>query len=503
MRVLDNRKTRVPDCRATAARRATRTYGPPADCLRMWTTVALLAISMVATPAAAQGDCDYPDDWDDIGWFRSCLQEHGLLEDWTPWMLHSAALFTGNPAIIRLLLDAGADPNAVDDGGLTPLHQGAKNSNPVITAHLLAAGADPNALDNEGYTPLHHSAARGGSGRVITRLLSAGADPLAESNDGRTPLHSGMRYAAVRDVISALVQGGAAEHLTPLQFAALQDNAEAVTSLVAEGADPNVVDGYGWSALHFAIPLADSGVVAVLLAAGADPDALTVDGVTTLHLASRQASSAVVSELVEAGADPNAIGSEEEEAGTPLHVATRWSDDPSVVLVLLNGGADVAARDENGRRPVDFARGNNAMLGSAAYPRLLVTRPTTLVAGRASTGSLQVGDGVGWGVGYYDEWTYSAAVGQRVVITMDSEDVDAYLVVLREDGTEVARDDDGGGDFNARVEFEAPATGQYTILAASLFSETTGRYTIRVERPTGSEETPTTGDLSRRDCSES
>ena len=178
---------------------------------RPWIATALLLVAslvLVPAPAAAQGDCDYPDDWDDIGWFRSCIQEHGLLDDWVPWMLDSAASLTGNPAIIRLLLDAGANPNAVDDGGLTPLHQGAKNSNPVITAHLLAAGADPNALDNEGYTPLHHSAARGESGRVIARLLAAGADPLAESNDGRTPVHSAMRYAAVRDVISALVQGG-------------------------------------------------------------------------------------------------------------------------------------------------------------------------------------------------------------------------------------------------------------------------------------------------------
>ena len=127
------------------------------------------------------------------------------------------------------------------------------------------------------------------------------------------------------------------------------------------------------------------------------------------------------------------------------------------------------------------------MIGSAAYPRLLVTRPTALVAGRAATGNLQPSDGVGQYRGYYDEWTYSAVTGQRVVITMDSEDVDAYLVVLQDDGTEVASDDDGGTDYNARVEFRARATEQYTILAASLFSETTGRYVIRVERPGGGE----------------
>ena len=317
-------------------------------------------------------------------------------------MLHSAAFLTGNPAIIRLLLDAGADVNTVDDGGLTPLHQGAKNGNPVVTAHLLAAGADPDALDNEGYTPLHHS---------------------------------------------------------------------------------NAVDGYGWSSLHFAVPLADSSVVSALLGAGADLDALTVDGLTALHLAARQGGSAVVSDLLEAGADPHAIAGGgvagvEEAAGTSLHLAARWNDDPSVVLALLSGGADAAARDENGRRPVDYARDNDAITGSAAYSRLLVTRPTALVAGRAATGNLQSSDGAGWGFGYYDEWTYSATAGQRVVITMDSEDVD-------------------GDDLNARVQFRAPATGQNTILAASLFSETTGRYVIRVWRPAGSDGASTSYGLGR------
>ena len=170
---------------------------------RAWTALALLSISLVATPAAAQHDCDaYPEDWDDIQWFRRCLDEHGLQDDRKPWMLHEAALRTENPAIVQLLVGAGADPHGVDDGGRTPLHRGAGNYNPVVTAHLLAAGADPNALDNEGYTPLHYAAASNQNSRVIARVLDAGADPLSESNDGRTPasLRTALHGCSQRDL---------------------------------------------------------------------------------------------------------------------------------------------------------------------------------------------------------------------------------------------------------------------------------------------------------------
>ena len=320
LQILDNRKRDLPVCGAAAAGRAASSCGSAVGRRRAWIAVALLATSLLATPAAAQDDCDAYPDWDDIEWFRACLEQQGRDADWATEQLSGAAWLTDNPAIVQLLLRAGADPQAVDNEGLTPLHRGAVNSNPVVTAHLLAAGADPNALDNEGYTPLHHSAAGGANGRVIARLLAAGADPLAESNDGRTPLHSALRYAVVRDVISALVQGGGAANLTPLQLAALESDAVAVTSLLAGGADPNVVDGYGWGPLHFAVPLAGPEVLSTLLEAGADPKARTVDGLTALHLAARHRTSAVVADLLRAGADPNAEAGEEEAARTPLHV---------------------------------------------------------------------------------------------------------------------------------------------------------------------------------------
>ncbi len=448
--------------------------------------MALLAISLFPAPVAAQNCGIGEDDWDDIQLFRRCIQEQGL-DAWTSRILHQAAALTGNPTIVQLLLEAGADPNTRDDRGLTPLHEGATNSNPVVTAHLLAAGADPNGLDNDGYTPLHYAAARSGNGRVVTRLLGARADPLVESNDGRTPLQSALRYAAERGVVSELVEAGADENLTPLQLSALQGDLAAVTSLLAEGADPNESDAYGWGSLHFAVPLAGSGIVSALLEAGVDPNTRAVGGATPLHLAARQATLPAVADLLGAGADPNARDGDLEEARTPLHHAALSNDDPSVVVALVEAGADPSVRDAGGQRPVDFARENDAITGSDAYRRLLVSQPSALLAGRSATGDLEPTDGVRWGGQYYDEYSYSVVAGQRVVVTMESEEVDAYLLVLRDDGTEAASDDDGGTELNARVDFRAPGTGQYTILATSAIAEQTGRYTIRVERPAGGE----------------
>ena len=374
---------------------------------RIWTTVAMLAVSLVAQPAVAQ-DCGFEGEGhSDIQRMRRCVEEHGI---WWPTLLHGAAAQTSNPAVVQVLLDAGADPNAVDDLGRTPLHRGATNRNPVVISHLLAAGAHANALDNDGYTPLHYAAAQSGNRRVVARLLAAGADPRVESNDGRTPLHSALRYAADRGVVSAFIEAGAGEDLTPLQVAVLESDSMAVSSLLAEGADPNATDAYGWSALHFAVPMAGPGVVSALLAAGGDPNQRIVGGGTALHLAASQALPAVVSDLLSAGADPNARDGEVEGARTPLHYAAGRSQHTSVVLALLGAGADASLQVNTGvlagMLPVDLARANDAITGSDAYRRLVVNRPTRLLTGRSVTGALRSTDGIGGSAQYYDEYAF-------------------------------------------------------------------------------------------------
>ena len=550
-----------------------------------WSLLGLwLVLTAVPIAVAGQEDCSVSGErWNDISLFRRCLAESGI-EAWESTnefgrsVLHNAAFSTENPAVVSLLLAAGADPNATDDDGETPLGLAAWNGNPMVTSHLLRAGADPNiadneggtplytavgenslravqlllgagadpnavgndgwsplhsaarlnaeriarllldaganpntpngagmtplhnaaregaehvadllldananpnAKDNDGYTPLHWAAAQSSSAPAIKLLLDEGADLLAESNEGRTPLHSALRYHADPSVVSALLEAGAAEHLTPLQLSALQGDTMAVRRHIENGEDPNKMGSYGWAPLHFAVPLAGPTVVTTLLAAGADPNQRTASGANALVIAARQSTAPVVSALLEAGAELEVRDTETD--WTPLHLAARRNADLGVVVALLDAGADVAAKSGDGQYPVDFARANNGIAGTSVYKRLLVSEPTLLTARRSFSGELRSGDGVRWGLAYYDEFSFFAMPGQLVLVTMESEDLDSYLIILGDDGTEVTTDDDGGEGLNARVTFHVQTTGQYTVLATSAEAEETGRYVIQVE----------------------
>ena len=84
--------------------------------------------------------------------------------------------------VVRILLDAGADPNIADNTGMTPLITNARDLE--IAQMLIAHGANVNAQAKDGFTPLLNA------GRVeLTRLLlQHGADPFAKTKHGETAL---------------------------------------------------------------------------------------------------------------------------------------------------------------------------------------------------------------------------------------------------------------------------------------------------------------------------
>ena len=150
------------------------------------------------------------------------------------------AAYRGAAEVATLLVDQGADVNAVGDFGRTPL-QSAAMGNATDTAKILVAlGADLNTKDNRGRTPLHFAAAghHAPSPEVAEILVEAGADIHATDKDGSTPLHiAASNYA--HQVAIVLIEAGANIYKkdyhgqTPMAIA-IKSNAEAVSAVLRE-----------------------------------------------------------------------------------------------------------------------------------------------------------------------------------------------------------------------------------------------------------------------------
>lgn len=94
-------------------------------------------------------------------------------------------------AVVRELLLAQTDPDAVAGDGATPLTLAAKSRFSKPLELLLRARADPNRADGDGWCALHH-AAHFGAFDTVAKLLSYGADPnraTPVADEGRLPLH--------------------------------------------------------------------------------------------------------------------------------------------------------------------------------------------------------------------------------------------------------------------------------------------------------------------------
>ncbi len=121
---------------------------------------------------------------------------HELTDENGRTKLHHAAL-EGDATVARLLLDEGADVNATDRWGRTPLFI-ATFEEPLVEDRLptvrllLDRGADVNARDESGSTPLHVAAAMG-EVEVVDLLIERGADVCAANAIGQLPVDGAER----------------------------------------------------------------------------------------------------------------------------------------------------------------------------------------------------------------------------------------------------------------------------------------------------------------------
>ncbi|MEJ2702644.1 MAG: ankyrin repeat domain-containing protein, partial [Sedimentisphaerales bacterium] len=273
--------------------------------------------------------------------------------------LHQAVI-AGDIERAKSLLSDGADVNAKDEKGNTPLHlvakYGYKKQN--IAELLIAHGANVNARNRDDWTPLHFLAWRSYEGYLdIARLLiAAGSDTRARDKDEYTPLH----YAAVagsQSMIELLLAHGSdinsrgCRGRTALHEAVDWPRDAGVKALLANGADINTKDDNGRTALHHALFYGNKDLAELLITKGANVSAGDSYGCTPLHFAALRGMGETVEALLARGADANAKAN---SGATPLHYAARYGRE-KVVEILLAKGADINAKTEAGDTPASAA----------------------------------------------------------------------------------------------------------------------------------------------------
>lgn len=149
--------------------------------------------------------------------------------------------FVEHPEAFQALLDADADTQAAtapEHGGYTPLHI-IMMRHPENTAPLLANGADPNARNADGCTPLMLAAKYTASieARVVAirSLIAAGAEVNATDAAGLTALH----YAVTPEPITSWPHEGSTEEIAATEREIAKAICRIITELLAAGAEVN------------------------------------------------------------------------------------------------------------------------------------------------------------------------------------------------------------------------------------------------------------------------
>lgn len=244
-----------------------------------------------------------------------CVDARTRSERWTP-LLHAAR--ANHTAMVRLLLEYGAQVNLLNSRGMSPLMYAARNGNLELVRLLIRQGADARLRSREDHTACEYALDRGHS-RIVMLLQEVEAQlaemsradledepetvsdietvdgtPPPEPEGGRARAQEIFQAVAdndlnrAREVLQSWPESVAFRHgpsdLTPLHVA-IHGGFHAMAELLLDtGADANAQTRNCKTPLYLAVARADSGLAALLLKHGAQPWH-TVQGQTPLHVA--------------------------------------------------------------------------------------------------------------------------------------------------------------------------------------------------------------------------
>ena len=297
-------------------------------------------------------------------------------------VLHTATMLRAGSGVIRTLTTNGADINARNKEGVTPLTIAIQSEDIQTIKYLTANGASIHTQDTHGKSPL--SMAFEMSNDVFEATLNE-SNCHTQDSEGNTPLHIALKNNAPMSKIQHII--GLTQDVnirnrdgdSPLYLAAVKNMEQVGKLLLEKGADifstnkdnnsplrlalketgtvqnwlitsKTIVstDGSGNTVLHYAADWEYASAIKTLLEKGVDINAKNANGETCIFNAAKSNNPQIIQLLVDGGAsvrDRDNLGS------TPLHIAVRWGAQKSAEK-LIKLGININAQNSAGKSPL-------------------------------------------------------------------------------------------------------------------------------------------------------
>ncbi|XP_062407488.1 ankyrin repeat and SOCS box protein 2-like [Sardina pilchardus] len=263
----------------------------------------------------------------------------------TPLMMAAAGK---NLFCVQCLLEAGADPNKINDGGESPLYLACERSTQEMVQVLLMFGAKVSQASVIGETPLHIAVQNQNLG-ICKRLVTAGANLRARNTYGIEPLFVAAQMGGP-EILNLLIEHGAytdcqaMDGATPLFEASKNGHEEVVMLLLSKGANVNKTTKAGLTPLHIASKYGHARIVSLLIP-HTDRAIMLESGISPLHLAAEHDREAILEILINADFDVNTLLKYDhsqiydDRCSSALHFTVRNSNIDAASM-LLEAGAD-------------------------------------------------------------------------------------------------------------------------------------------------------------------